>query len=218
MQCDEFDARLHKLLDRRRAPDADLHLRRHARTCPRCERQLCATARLLTGLELLEVPPLSADFAARVVQEVAPASSTPRAPRVPLAIAVAATLLIVLLPGVGYLLRSSQSWSTNSRTPASSTGKVAYATPSTPADATSAVTDSPWMHFGNSILQLYPEKTRARHRQQVSALAKDLRPIATPFNTAVTALRRTIPVKGSNDKGQPSASAAPRTASLLTHV
>lgn len=110
MQCDEFDVRLHKLLDRRRLPDCDPHLRHHAQVCPRCGEQLTATLRLLEGLDLLEVPPLRDDFALRVIQQVVAVSPARRARWTPLAIAVAATLLIGLLPGLGYLLRSRGSW------------------------------------------------------------------------------------------------------------
>lgn len=218
MQCDEFDARLDNLLDRRSLPADDLRLQRHARVCPRCRDQLTTTVRLLSGLDLLEVPPLRSDFAQRVVQEVVPASQTRRVWWSPSAIAVAATLLLALLPGLGYLLGSSGLWAPIAPTRSGEPGAVAYVTPSTPAHDTPAVEDSPWMRYGNSILELYPEEARARHRQQVSALARDLRPIATPFNAAVTAIRRTIPVSRSTDKGHPSASAAPHDASVPTHA
>lgn len=218
MQCDEFDARLDNLLDRRRLPADDPRLQRHAQVCPRCREQLTATVRLLSGLDLLEVPPLRDDFAQRVVQEVVPASQTRHTRWSPSAIAIAATLLLALLPGLGYLLGSRGSWAPNAPTRSGGPGEVAYVTPSTPANDTPAVDDSPWMRYGNSILELYPEEARARHRQQVSALARDLRPIAAPFNAAVTAIRRTIPVSRSTDKGQPSASAAPHAASVPTHA
>jgi hypothetical protein len=218
MQCDEFDVRLHKILDRRRLPDCDPHLRHHAQVCPRCGKQLTAALRLLEGLDLLEVPPLRDDFALRVIQQVVPASQTRRARWTPLAIAVAATLLIGLLPGLGYLLRSGGSWDLNAPDRSVSSGEIAYAISSTPANGTRAVDDSLWVLYGNSILKLYPEKTRERHRQRVSEFAEDLRPIATPFNAAVTAIRRSIPVGRSTDKGQPSASIVPRAAGVPSHA
>ena len=218
MQCDEFDVRLHKLLDRRRLPDCDPHLRHHAQVCPRCGEQLTATLRLLEGLDLLEVPPLRDDFALRVIQQVVAVSPARRARWTPLAIAVAATLLIGLLPGLGYLLRSRGSWDLHAPERSVSSGEIAYATSSAPANGTHTVDDSLWVLYGNSILELYPEKTRERHRQRVSEFAEDLRPIATPFNAAVTAIRRTIPLGRSSDKGRPSASAAPRAAGVPTRV
>ena len=70
-----------------------------------------------------------------------------------------------------------------------------------------------WTLYGNSLLELYPEATRERHRQQVSEIAADLRPIATPFNAAVTAIRRTIPVGRAPEKGRPRASLVPHSTS-----
>ena len=40
MRCDEFDVRLNQVLDRRRSPDGDPHLRHHAQVCPACREQL----------------------------------------------------------------------------------------------------------------------------------------------------------------------------------
>lgn len=218
MQCDEFDARLDRRLDRHQAPDADPLLRQHARLCPRCHEQLTAATRLMMGLKLLDTPPLGDDFTRRVVQQVAPATPKRRVWRAPLTLAVAATLLIALLPGTSYLLRTGRTWFDTPPTPTSGTGDIAYMT-SAPSASTPATADvSPWLHYRNSILQLYPEQIRTRHRQQLSALARDLSPIATPFNTAMTAIRRTIPVSQPDDKGQPSASTTPRAALGATHT
>jgi len=218
MQCDEFDARLDRRLDRHQAPDADPLLRQHARLCPRCREQLTAATRLLTGLKLLDTPPLRDDFARRVVQQVTPAAPRRRVWRAPLTLAVAATLLIALLPGTSYLLRTGRTWLAAPSTPTSGTGDIAYMTSASSASTPATADDSPWLRYRNSILQLYPEQTRVRHRQQMSALARDLSPIATPFNTAVTAIRRTIPVSRPDDKGQPSASTTPRATLGATHT
>jgi hypothetical protein len=59
---------------------------------------------------------------------------------------------------------------------------------------------------GASLLELYPEEARQRHREQVNQIADDLRPIATPFNAALTAIRRSIPLRHSPPKSEPRAS------------
>jgi hypothetical protein len=71
-------------------------------------------------------------------------------------------------------------------------------------DATLTPDDS-WL-VPTAILELYPEETRERHRDTVSQFADDLRPIAVPFNAALTAIRRSIPGAKPEPKGKPSAS------------
>ncbi len=214
MQCDEFDVRWQKLLDLRRNPQRDPRLRRHAATCARCARQLRACARLLEGLELWEAPPLADDFAQRVVQQVTaqrviPAARTRPARWLPLALAAAATLLIGVLPAWKSARRSRRPTVDEQVARSTELGQAAAAHPHAPsARAPSSTFDqSPWTRYGNSILGLYTEETRARHRQQVSEFAEDLRPIASPFNAALTAIRRTIPVNRPPGKTPPSASA-----------
>jgi hypothetical protein len=218
MQCDEFDVRLQKLLDHRRAAERDSQLRLHARACPRCAAQLTATARLFQGLEMWPVPPLSEDFAQRVVQQVAPARALRHARSVPIAVAVAATLLVCALPGLGYLLHSRGLPSRTASTQPLGGGEVAYARSANPPALPPDHHDSSWTRYGQSILVLYPEETRERHRQRVSEFAEDLRPIASPFNAAMTAIRRTIPVGRSADKSPPSASVTPNSMGAPAHA
>ncbi len=105
MRCDEFEVRLNEVLDQRRSPGGDPQLRDHAQACPDCQEQLAAMGQLLDGLDLLEVPPLADDFALRVVSRVVPAA--PNHPQrswwLPWAVAVAAVLLLSLLPGYWFL-------------------------------------------------------------------------------------------------------------------
>jgi len=207
MQCDQFDRRVQKLLDLRRAPQHDASLRQHALVCNRCATQLAATQRLLEGLTLLEIPRLDDDFAQRVVRQVRLARPVPTIRWQAWSVAVAATLLVCLAPA-WWLLRDRTGTSSHGGPHRSTAaGELAYLTPATAPDATAADGDSPWTRYGHSILGLYPAETRLRHRQQVSELAEDLRPIATPFNAAVTALRRTIPVGRTTETSAPRASA-----------
>ncbi len=212
MRCDEFAERLDDALDQRCDPTADPALRKHAQVCLGCREELAAMARLLTGLEVWEAPSPSPDFAQRVVAQVlAVDHHRPwyRSAWCGWVVAAAALLLVALLPA--YWL-------------ASQNGNRTAATAAAPVDARLALADanpngaqfdpvfnhslshsslsnnSLWSHYGTSIWQLYPESARERHRQQVSEIADDLRPIATSFNAAVSAIRRTIPVGRTPDR------------------
>ncbi|MHB8970186.1 MAG: anti-sigma factor family protein [Pirellulaceae bacterium] len=217
MRCDEFDVRLNQVLDRRRSPESDPELRHHAQVCLSCQDQLAMTRRLLDGLDMLDVPPLADDFALRVVSQVVPASPLPhRSSWFSWSVAVAALLLIGLLPGYWLVQQSTRPVATITPAPhAVDTQALAYSDPSASASGDRAVADdSLWAIYGNSLLELYPEATRERHRQQVSEIAADLRPIATPFNAAVTAIRRTIPLGRSPERIQPRTSLVPRPMSI----
>jgi hypothetical protein len=217
MRCDEFEVRLNQVLDRRRSLGGDLQLRDHAQVCPDCREQLATMCQLLDGLDLLEVPPLADDFALRVVSQVVPAPVHPqRSSWLPWA--VAAVLLLSLLPGYRFLRPLISPVATNWSQRGSDSPTVAY-TGSPASDSVDRVVAgrSLWTLYGNSLLELYPEATRERHRQQVSEIAEDLRPIATPFNAAVTAIRRTIPFGRAPEKGQPRASLVlPSTARTIS--
>ena len=167
--------------------------------------------RLFDGLDLWEVPPLADDFAlARGVPSGSRTVQPQRSSWLPW-LAVAAVLLLSLLPGYWLLRRSTAPVATTLVAARQST-RQRWPTPALrPQTAATewSRTDSLWTLYGNSLLELYPEATRERHRQQVSEFAEDLRPIATPFNAAVTAIRRTIPVGRSPEKG-PALASIPR--------
>jgi hypothetical protein len=217
MRCDEFAGRLDDVLDQRCDPTADPALRKHAQVCPGCREELAATARLLTGLEVWEAPAPSPDFAQRVVAQVlAVDHHRPwyRSTWCGWVVAAAALLLVALLPA--YWLAFQNGNRTAAATTPSADARLALAD----ANANGAQFDpvfhnslshnslshnsqsnnSLWSHYGTSIWQLYPESARERHRQQVSDIADDLRPIATSFNAAVSAIRRTIPVGRTPDR------------------
>ncbi len=210
MQCDEFEARLQNLLDARQLPERDLSLQQHARQCPNCQIQLTSWARLLDGLELLDVPDVSADFARQVVDRVSlPQRTRQRSPRVIALLAIAASLLLVAVPAYWYSTRNSTSVADNPQASNAPGGALAQATSTTTPPHPSAPSidaDEGWLVSGASILRLYPKEARQRHREQVTQIADDLRPIATPFNTAMTAIRRSISRRHAPAKGDPRAS------------
>ncbi|MCU0958762.1 MAG: hypothetical protein MUF48_01545 [Pirellulaceae bacterium] len=221
MRCEHFDVRLQQLLDHRRAPEGDPRLRRHAALCPRCHNQLTATRRLLRGIQLRELPTLDDDFAARVVQRVAPtARPQPRSAWLLVATALAATLLAAVMPQGPHAPHAITRFAPH--TPprsGNSASELAATTAHLPPNTNQPhLEQSWWTVCGTSILELYPEQARLRHRQQVSQLAEELRPIATPFNATVTVLRRTIPFGRPEPKSPPSASLVPRLAQQPSHA
>ena len=67
MRCREFEDRMNDVLDQRLPPERDSLLLRHAGECRTCHQLLAGQAMLLAGIELLETPPLSANFATAVL-------------------------------------------------------------------------------------------------------------------------------------------------------
>ncbi|MBC8870144.1 MAG: hypothetical protein H8E44_12040 [Planctomycetes bacterium] len=108
MKCDEFDDRVHSLLDDRVRIDADPMLLEHADACAKCRGMLGTYGDLLAGLDSCEIPELSPDFTRRVVDQVhaervvtvRPARRTRRWLALA-AVAIAAGLLIALIPYLG---------------------------------------------------------------------------------------------------------------------
>ncbi len=207
MRCDKFENRLQLLLDQRRVPERDSQLVAHAQRCTACREVLSLQSQLFDALELVEIPELPAEFAHNVVALVQPAPNVDRVwPRfriAPILLAVAATLLLALLPTAIIWLRSNGQEMALDH-------KQQENLPETPVAAEAADGGNWWALSRSSLATLYPTDVRQRHREQVENFADELRPIATPFTTAATALRRTIPVGKSREEGQPQA--AVRTA------
>ena len=67
MRCREFEDRMNDVLDQRLPPERDALLLRHAGECHSCHQLLAGQATLLAGVELLETPPLSANFTTAVL-------------------------------------------------------------------------------------------------------------------------------------------------------
>ena len=204
MRCDQFDARLQNLLDARTSPEQDLPLQRHAQQCPCCQAQLTSLSRLLDGLDLLDVPALPDDFAQHVIQQV----NGPRPRSTPslgtlVAVALAATLVMAVVPMAWYLSRRSQPWAQSPPSAAAPHDELAQAVPTPQTLDQTAEAEEGWLVPGASILELYPAEVRQRHREQVNQIADDLRPIATPFNAAMTAIRRSMPMRQAPTKGAP---------------
>ncbi len=203
MRCDQFEDRLQRLLDRRRAPERDSQLRVHAQLCPACRDILRLQAQLFDALDITEVPDLTPDFSRQVVARLQPSATVPVAPVrshvVPVLLAVAASLVLGLF-AAGVI------WLSTDR------GRLAQDKPQAvphhevlPSVAGPADGDNWWDFSPSSLATLYPSDVRQRHREQVETIADELKPIATPFTTAASALRRTIPVGKHRAKNSPQA-------------
>lgn len=205
MRCDEFAERLDYVLDQRRDPAADPLLRKHARACLNCRDEMETIQTVLTGIDLWESPAANADLAQRVVAQVV--AEDGRRPWYlhawrGWALAAAAMLLVSVLPA--YWLAKQNDRQTAAANAWSAPRHDSLAQANTSASSIESNTiSSPWSYYGASIWQLYPASARERHRQQVSDIADDLKPLATSFNAAVSAIRRTLP-GGRNPDRMPS--------------
>jgi hypothetical protein len=160
-------------------------------------------AQLFDALDITEVPDLPPDFSEQVVARLQPSATIPAAPvrsRVmPVLLAVAASLVLGLF-SAGVI------WLSGDR------GRLAQDKPQAvpyqagpPSVAGTADGDNWWDFSPSSLATLYPSEVRQRHREQVETIADELKPIATPFTTAASALRRTIPVGKHRAKDSPQA-------------
>ncbi|MFW6171040.1 MAG: anti-sigma factor family protein [Planctomycetota bacterium] len=223
MLCSEFDARMHKLLDERAAPERDGLLLSHAHHCPQCAARLETMTCLLDSLELYEPPELPAEFAQRVVEAVDSRPTTRRSstrgsyrPLLPL-MGMAASLLLLAVPLAWYAVKPEQ---VAVRSPSSPPPPAHSATPETretlPSPTKLATTGGEDWLVSGTWLERYWEAAGEQHREQMNSIADELRPIATPFNAALTAIRRSIPVDSSEVKGEPHAAADPAASPHLS--
>ena len=210
MLCSEFDTRTQALLDERKSPEQDPDLLKHAQNCPQCNSQLVLLSKLFDSLDLLEIPELPDNFAQRVldnVNQATPARLSPRSIPTWLVVAttVAAVLLLAVLPVTWFAAKNRHVVAqpgSDMKVSDQESGSSALAQSTSPSDAV----EEGWMVSGASFLELYPEETRRRHREQVNQIADDLRPITTPFTAAMTAIRRSLTPGRTEAKGQPRAS------------
>ena len=205
MRCSEFESRLQSLLDQRKVPERDSQLVAHTQMCTHCQEVLSLQSQLFDVLEMTEVPDLPEGFAESVVARVVPSVTAHPTPNklVPLLVTLAASLVLGLF-SAGVI------WMSSDR------GEVAQEEPAITPNAQNKVAlknadgDNWWRISPSSLATLYPSDVRQRHRQQVETIADELKPITTPFTTAATALRRTIPIGKKSDGRQPQA-AVPAT-------
>lgn len=99
MQCGEFEARWHELLDERRSPESDSEIEEHLRHCPACRQLAAAQEAVLAGLAQAASPAAPDDLAERVLAELRrPVVLRFTARRRWLACAAAAVVVAVVVP------------------------------------------------------------------------------------------------------------------------
>jgi hypothetical protein len=99
MQCEEFEDRLNAVLDERGRPECNAELRVHIEACPECRHLAAIYRALLDGFCALAAPPPPANMAARVLADLpSPSVGARRARLVVTALAIAACLLVAIVP------------------------------------------------------------------------------------------------------------------------
>ncbi len=192
MLCEEFEARLHYLLDRRQRPEQDNPLHLHASFCAECRELMEVQECLFDHLDGWETP-LPASFGNVVVAQVVRQKDRRQSYTNWLAaLAVAAALLLVLLP-IGHVFRNSRIVKQpESQQQLAEVDPNFASTPERP----------------RLTLRLL-NNVRHRTREDVDDLvviADEFRPIATSFTAAISAIRRTLPMGGKPAKpGRPAA-------------
>jgi anti-sigma factor RsiW len=166
--CDEFEARLNDLLDRRIAPDDDSQLCSHARRCPRCADRMSAQLAVSAALKDLrpEGPDETFPFAVmnRFEQEQTIATRPRHRQWIAIALATAATGLIALT-----LWRGTS-------------------TPVAPTE----VTNSSYDRLAEETQELATLVSQLQS-EVMNELAEGFKPVTTSFGAAYDVFRRVMP-------------------------
>jgi len=185
MQCAKFEQRLHQLLDDRENIEQDEMLSGHAKKCEECRVVLQTQSRILAGLRSLPSPKREQDLGHRVLDQLRVDQRKRKNRRFAvLALAMAASLLIALLPFAGDHVRLRQD-----------------------RKGLALVTPAPHPETVNKMSKQETEDLRLVMHQfmlkfsdhplgmfePVDQLASGIRPLAISFNFALDTLRRTLP-------------------------
>lgn len=223
MNCEEFEERVQCLLDGRVPLATDAALFRHAQGCRQCQRLLDAYETLWAGLEVWEPPPLPADFARHVVQQVTPAPlGRPRvlirAGLTALA-ALAAALLLALLPAARNALTAPTMRPVARLAPARPATDHAPPRPARDSEPRSPQTDQPIPPSHLAAMLADPAALHAVWRQwradvvdgplrPMDGIAGGLRPITVSLTEAIDVLRSTLPIGGEQEEKKASGDSA----------
>jgi len=228
MQCKKFEQRLHDVLDRRDDPQSDASLTEHAERCPECREVLGGTQRMLAVVAARPLPGLSDGFTERVLAEVV-VQPPRRASRTLLvaACAVAAMLLIALIPVAGHWLRSPQEPAVAEQPgeqipPSEAVAAVPVQAPGTPTASRPWMTPAEGFDFspetavqrlGTAAVQLPSVVTLLSSEPGedpsaptwIDPIAGGIRPVATSMSGAFRAIRNTWPSPRSQEAEKPQA-------------
>lgn len=211
MQCDEFEARVNLRLDRRLRPETDDRLLAHAQGCEACREALAAQEFLLAGVEMLEVPELSPDFARRAVSAALADSEPARrgawswSPRwlALSGLAAAVAVVVVSTPFVLSLAGGKSGAGKVAETPLKparpSAGLAAVTKPRTsrPTPTPNATGNVSLANLGSggdyrTIIETLPNQFPEVQRDALETV-EQIRPITTSFGVAVGLIRNTLP-------------------------
>jgi hypothetical protein len=215
MQCEQFEQRLHRLLDRRETPSEDSRLNRHAERCARCRETLAACGRVLDGLNLMELPVPGDDFLRRVVRRTQVARPSLAASRRfhGAWAAVAVTLALALLLSFAWRKDRSESPAASApmvaqmAQPSTSSADEAGTNPTNPKRRQETAPPSSLDLDQQQPLVLLRSWTASWSGRwnPVDGLSEGLTPIMTPLSVAVEEIRRTIPLGQTDGPTTPSA-------------
>ncbi|MCU0875315.1 MAG: zf-HC2 domain-containing protein [Pirellulaceae bacterium] len=215
MRCEQFEQRLHRLLDRRETPSEDSRLNRHAERCAQCRETLAACGHMLDGLNLMELPVPGDDFPLRVIRQTQvarPALAASRRFNAAWA-ALAVTLALALLLPVAWRKDRAESAAASGPLFART---MQPATPRAVEDGTAPIRpkrpQGPALASSLDLDQQQPlvllrswTASWSDRWNPVDGLADGLTPIMTPLSVAVEEIRRTIPLGLADRPAAPSA-------------
>lgn len=237
MRCREFEDRMNDLLDQRLPPERDALLLRHAGECRSCHELLAGQATLLAGVELLETPPLSTNFAAAVLvqsREIPEAleTNTPRSGKkkwlgmlVGL-VSLAAVVLVAVWIGMSRQEDPARPAAAKPASPAAAPKTIEVAKDlappkqSAPTSVANAVAPpiaakEEYQEYRDAINSLTAQLPSAVEKiDEVQQSTPAIRPLRASFSMAIGTLQRTIPSRTTKRDTRP---AKPDSGFLYSH-
>ncbi len=201
MQCEKFEQRLQQLLDDRCDVDQDETLREHAEACCECSSTLRAQRVLFTSMRMIPQSDGLNGVGHRVLDNLMVEQKHRRKRRTTMiALAIAAILLIALLPLAGQ----RGPWPKNKQ-PGS--GQLALAMSPTERAATRDLSEAEaeelrvlMRHFVGQLSD--PSRDMFA---SVDQLTNSIRPLTLTFNFAIDTLRRSLPGYHDHEPVEPQA-------------
>ncbi len=206
MNCSDFDRRLQDVLDAQAPVDADELLERHAADCEPCREMLDAYAALVTSLEVLELPPPPLDLADRVCAQLPQRAALRHERRWLLGLAaLAATALLAALP---WLYRPAEPDRAGASGPMTSQplGAVAASVAATGQPARSRDESNERMRVMIESLAGQISDVKLPLDGVNTITTAGFRPIASSLESALTAIRNSLPLIKSEEPRKPQAS------------
>jgi len=204
MRCADFETRLNEVLDERGSVEVDPQLSAHAQNCPDCSGLLAGCSALLDGLDARMTPQPPVELADRVLKQSASSRDTWSGRLLAICVAVAAGLLIALLPKLFYPTGpGSQPMAEDTPvdidvTPPGTDSDVAPPadTPTPPPSGPSLANQLPYaemVRYTGQTMAQFPNTVRNTQTPE------GLRPVTSSMAVAFDAVRRTLPGTGNTE-------------------